>query len=318
METTPKLIPITLTGENYFYWTKAAMAALNSRGLWEHISVEKKVSPPQEVAAEGETPEQEQQRLSRNRQVLSDFNKWKQEDSQALVILQGSLDVHLLQSFISHATAKSLWEALNKVYGNLSNVSRIFELKRKLFHLQQNDQPFNKIQGEFCAIWAELEEVRPTSLDPQTIMKRAEEDKVFSILSTLNASYNDMIYHVLRQNILPTFEELCMMIKREETGRNYFTGPHELAHYVSKHVSSTAPVRDRKTYYCDHCKRQGHSKERCWALNPHMKPARYKEGPRKGSAMTATNESDNSISLTSEELKGLKHLLQSINKDSGY
>ncbi|XP_019056267.1 PREDICTED: uncharacterized protein LOC109116022 [Tarenaya hassleriana] len=320
MDAQPKLIPITLKGDNYFYWTKAATAALTSRGLWEHISSDQPAFPPQEVAIEGETPEQIQLRLTRHQQAVLDFNKWKQQDSQALVILQGSLDPYILQSFISHGTTKSLWEALQRVYGNLSNVSRIFELKRKLFHLQQNDQPFNKIQGDFCALWAELEEIRPTSIDPHTIMERAQEDKVFSILSTLNASFNDLIYHVLRQDKLPPFEELCMMIKREEGGRNLFSGPHELAHYVHKPSAPRSSSKERRNFYCEHCKRQGHTRDQCWILNPHMKPSRYKEPPRRGSAMTAghdTMPTENNISLTNDELKGLKHLLQSINTDSG-
>ncbi|XP_019058992.1 PREDICTED: uncharacterized protein LOC104821589 [Tarenaya hassleriana] len=259
--------------------------------------------------------------MQRNQQSVLDFNKWKQEDSQALVILQGSLEPYLLQSFISHDTTKSLWESLQNVYGNLSNVSRIFELKKKLFHLQQNDQPFNKIQGEFSALWAELEEIRPTSIDPQIVMERAQEDKVFSILTTLNASFNDLIYYVLRQPKLPTFEEVCMMIKREEGGRNLFTGPHELAHYTTKPTANNYAPRDRKSFYCEHCKRQGHTKDRCWVVNPHLKPSRYKDAPRRGSAMTAghdTTSNDGTISLTTDEMRGLKQLLQSLNKETGY
>ncbi|XP_019057023.1 PREDICTED: uncharacterized protein LOC109116315 [Tarenaya hassleriana] len=317
MDTTTKLIPITLNGDNFFYWTKAATAALNSKGLWEHISIEKKSPPPQEVAAEGETQEQTHQRLARNRQATLDFTKWKQEDSQALVILQGSLDPHLLPTFITHASAKSLWEALNKVYGNLSNVSRIFELKRKLSHLQQHDQPLNKVQGEFSALWAELEELRPTSTDPTIVIQRAEDDKVFSFLSTLNPLFNDSIYHVLRQTKLPTFEELCMLLKREEGGRNLFSNPPELAHLAHRPSTSLVPSKERKQYFCEHCKKSGHSMERCWVLHPHMKPTRYKENPRKGSAMSAQHESENMLGLTTDEMKGLKHLLQSLNKDTG-
>ncbi|XP_010541190.1 PREDICTED: uncharacterized protein LOC104814715 [Tarenaya hassleriana] len=317
MDNPQKLIPIVLNGDNYFYWTKAATAALNSKGLWDHV-VSQKGPSPQVLAAEGETAEQT---ALRQQQTDADFNKkWKQADSQALVILQGSLEPHILQSFISNDTAKSLWESLQSVYGNLSNISRIFELKKQLFHLQQHDQPFNKIQGEFCALWAELEEIRPTSTDPKIVMERAQEDKVFSILLTLNASFNHLVYHLLRQIKLPTFEEVCMMVKREEGGHNLFAGPHELAHYTQKSHSAPFPRRDRREFFCDHCRRNGHSKERCWVLNPHLKPPKFKDNSRKGTAMTAAHvpsPTENGISLTSEEMKGLKHLLQSLHKDTG-
>ncbi|XP_010544477.1 PREDICTED: uncharacterized protein LOC104817097 [Tarenaya hassleriana] len=313
MDSQPKLIPITLNGDNYFYWTKAATAVLTSKGLWAHVSTKRMPPTPQMATGEDNPVEVE----NRNKKAADEYAQWKQLDSQALVLLQGSLDSTILQSFISNDTAMSLWESLKQTYGNLSNISRIFELKKKLFNLQQNGQPFNKIQGELSALWAELEEIRPTSTDAPTVMTRAQEDKVFSILLTLDPSFNDLIYHLLRQSSLPSYEEVCMMIKREEGGRNLFTGPLELAHFTKK---PSFTLRDRKSFFCDHCKHSGHTKDRCWVSNPHLKPSRYKDTPRREAAMTAGHEpvpNESSINLTSAELKGLKHLLQTFNQDSG-
>ncbi|XP_010532412.1 PREDICTED: uncharacterized protein LOC104808431 [Tarenaya hassleriana] len=112
------------------------------------------------------------------------------------------------------------------------------------------------------------------------------------------------------------------MIKREEGGRNLFAGPSALAHYAQKPNASPYVPREKKGYYCEHCKRAGHTKDRCWILNPHLKPSRYKENPKRGMAMTVGHEQpsiDPPMSFTTDELKGFKQLLLALNnKESGY
>ncbi|XP_033138999.1 uncharacterized protein LOC117129896, partial [Brassica rapa] len=33
---------------------------------------------------------------------------------------------------------------------------------------------------------------------------------------------------------------------------------------------------DRKVWVCDHCKKKGHGKDKCWILHPHLKPAKFR------------------------------------------
>lgn len=44
---------------------------------------------------------------------------------------------------------------------------------------------------------------------------------------------------------------------------------------------------DKRTMVCDHCKKKGHIKDKCWILHPHLKPSKWKE-PRANYSNDAT------------------------------
>ncbi|XP_010555465.1 PREDICTED: uncharacterized protein LOC104824963 [Tarenaya hassleriana] len=307
MEAVSKQIPITLNGENYFFWSKAAKATFSSKGLWSHITDGEPLSPHIETV--GEAPvNATQPRPTGNEEKA----KWHQDDQLALVLLQGSLDATVLQSFISMESAKGLWNALKEVYGNLSNISRIYEIKKKMAQLQQQGNPFTKLQGLYTALWNELEEIRPPTVDARVCLERTEEDKVFGLLLALDPSFNDLVYHVLRQSKLPSFFEVCMMVNREEGGRNLFGGPLAMANYSYRHPPILSTPKEKRVPTCAHCKKLGHIKEKCWILNPHLKPTRYRDTSQpKGAAMSAGN----TISFTQEEFKNF--VLSMKDKESG-
>ncbi|XP_010555871.1 PREDICTED: uncharacterized protein LOC104825269 [Tarenaya hassleriana] len=328
-----KLIPVTLMGENYFYWSKAAKAVLKSLGLWDHITKTQTTDSDENQAAFAETDADQTANAETIARQVAENSKWVQEDNLALAILQSSLDSNILKSFIAPETTKELWETLQNVYGNVTNLCRIFELKKRMFTLQQNGKSFNVIHGEFSALWTELEELCPPTVNLKAFKDRLEEDKVFSILLTLDGSYNDLIYHILRQDRLPKYDEVCMMLKREEAGRNLFAGPSEMAHfrrgpgpYSPSHSNRRERSRDsdrarerdgdRRGLMCDHYKRSDHVRDKCWVLHPHLKPTMYRDAPHnRGQAMTATN----TMSFTSDEIQGFKQLLLAMkDKESGY
>ena len=79
-----------------------------------------------------------------------------------------------MKSYSQCETAKELWDNLHKVYGNTSNVSRIFEVKREINNLQQEEMDFTKHLGKFSQLWYEIEMLRPSTTDPNTLKERRE------------------------------------------------------------------------------------------------------------------------------------------------
>ena len=112
-------IPVILKGPNYITWSRLTRTALGGRGLWEHITT-------------SEAPRQITQGEDGKEVVVVDEGKWGQEDLMVLSILQGSLDTPIMESYSHCETAKKLWDTLHKVYGNTSNLTRIFEVKRAI------------------------------------------------------------------------------------------------------------------------------------------------------------------------------------------
>ena len=191
-----------------------------------------------------------------------------------LAVLQSSLEPSILASYSYVETAKELWDTLMGVYGNESNLSRIFEIKKALNNLQQEGKDFKDLFGEFRGLWAELDMLRPPTIDVKEMIERREQDQVFGLLLTLDESYIGLVHHILRFEKLPTLNQVCMMIQKEEGSKGLFKGTSEVAH-VSK-GKEVGLIVDKKNLWCDHCRMNGHTKERCWTLYPHLRPKNFK------------------------------------------
>ncbi|KAG7556865.1 Reverse transcriptase RNA-dependent DNA polymerase [Arabidopsis suecica] len=265
MENTKIRAPVTLKGGNYLLWARTMKTILCGRGFWPHII---KSEAPRETTTNEDGLEI----------ALVDEDKWFQEDQMVLSVLQNSLEASILEGYSYCETPKDLWETLQNVFGNQSNLSRVFEIKKAINELTQGDMEFTQHFGKFRSLWAELEMLRPNTLDPAVINERREQDKVFGLLFTLNPGYNDLIKHLLRADKLQNLEEVCSQIQKEQGSLGLFGSKGELVSGNSSELASANRgnfnANRGKAPWCDHCKRSGHAKEKCWILHPHLKPAR--------------------------------------------
>ncbi|KAL0641846.1 hypothetical protein Bca4012_102697 [Brassica carinata] len=269
-ESKSKALSVAVTlkgGTNYLLWSRLVKAAVGSKGLWSHISD----GAPRPVAKEGEGGQE---------LMVVDQEKWDQDDLKVLTVLHGSLEASILEAYSYCETPKDLWDTLQKVYGNISNLSRVFELKRSINTLVQEEVEFTKHLGKFRALWSELEMLRPNTTDQDVLMERREQDQVFGLLLTLNPVFNDLIKHILRSPKLPSLEDVCAQIQREEGSVGLFGGKGELtlANQADAVQANKAAYRTEEGKFggkCDHCKKQGHKRSQCWILHPHLKPTKF-------------------------------------------
>ena len=104
---------------------------------------------------------------------------------------------------------------------------------------------------------------------------------MFGLLLTLNPSYGGLIKHILRAEKLPDLDDVCAQIQKEEGSMGLFGNKGELtmAHQAEEAMANKAAYKqdERKILICDHCKKKGHMKDKCWILHPHLKPNKFKE-----------------------------------------
>ena len=272
MESVLKMkVAVTFKGSNYLVWSRMVKTAVGSKGLWKHITAGE---APRAITQEGDAESSEE----------SVVEKWQQEDMMVMSVLHASLEPAILDAYSYCETAKELWDTLKKVYGNVSNLNRVFEVKKAINELTQDDMEFTKHLGKFRTLWSELEMLRPSTVDPELLNERREQDKVFWLLLTLNASYNGLIQHMLRSEKLPDLEEVCAQIQREQGSMGLFGGKGDLSLANAVQSDREEPPQANKAGYnkyekfngnCDHCKRYGHKKIQCWILHPHLKPAKF-------------------------------------------
>ena len=209
-------VAVTFKGSNYLVWSRMVKTAVGSKGLWKHIT-------------SGEAPKLITQEGDKESVSESEAEKWQQEDMMVMSVLHASLEPAILDAYSYCETAKELWDTLKKVYGNTSNLSRVFVVKKAINGLSQEDMEFTKHLGRFRSLWSELEMLRPSTLDPELLNERREQDKVFGLLLTLNPSYTGLIQYMLRSEKLPDLEEACAQIQKEQGSIGLFGGKGELS-----------------------------------------------------------------------------------------
>ncbi|WZZ70893.1 hypothetical protein YC2023_082263 [Brassica napus] len=280
-------VPVALKGSgNYLLWSRLVKTAIGRLGLWSHITDE----APKPVAKVGEGGEGD------GDQVAAAEKKWIQEDLMVLSVLQGSLEVHLLDAYSYCETPKHLWETLLKTFGNTTNLSRVFELKRAINNLAQEEEEFSKHLGKYRSLWSELETLRPSTIDQETLMERREQDQVFGLMLTLNPAFGDVIKHILRSPNLPSMEEVCAQLQKEEGTLGLFGGKGDVAlsNKAEAIQANKAAYRGEERKFsgnCDHCKKPGHKRSQCWILHPHLKPAKFTK-EREGRAHLSAETSE--------------------------
>ena len=205
----PIVILVILRGINYLLWARTTRTVLCGRGLWSHVET---------LQAPSSTITKEDQEDSSKGKVedMAEENKWFQSDQTVFGLLQNSLDPPIIEAYSYCETTKELWDTLKNVYDNISNLTRVFEVKRAINNLSQEDLEFTKHFGKFRSLWAELDMVRPFATDTTILQERREQDRVFGLLLTLNPSFYDLTKHILRADKLPSLDEVCSQIQREQ------------------------------------------------------------------------------------------------------
>ncbi|KAL0641454.1 hypothetical protein Bca4012_103025 [Brassica carinata] len=315
MESIMKMkVAVTFKGSNYLVWSRMVKTAVGSKGLWRHIT---SGEAPKAITQEGDAESSEE----------SVVEKWQQEDMMVMSVLHASLEPAILDAYSYCETAKELWDTLKKVYGNVSNLNRVFEVKKAINELTQDDMEFTKHLGRFRTLWSELEMLRPSTVDPELLNERREQDKVFGLLLTLNASYNGLIKNMLRSEKLPDLEDVCAQIQREQGSMGLFGGKGDLSlanesNTPQANKAAHGKYEDRRfNGSCDHCKKHGHKKSQCWILHPHLKPAKFMKdrearanvsdvtsgaGTSKASGMVALLVYVDDIIITGSDKEGIK------------
>ncbi|KAL1203447.1 Retrovirus-related Pol polyprotein from transposon RE1 [Cardamine amara subsp. amara] len=267
MENQDQIVPpVVLKGNNYFLWSTTTKTLLRSYGLWSHCLRSREMPQGIEEVGDEDGGAESPVQLRSN---LED-SKWIQEDQLVLAVLQSSLEQNILVSYLYVETAKELWDTLKGVYGNESNICRIFEIKRALNDLQQGGREFKNVLGEFKKLWGELEMLRPQTLDVKVMMERREQDQVFGLLLTLDESYVGLIHHILRFEKLPTLNQVYMMIRKEEGSVGLFKKTRDVAH--ESKGKKIGLIVNKKKIWCYHCRMEGHTKQNCWTLFPYLIP----------------------------------------------
>ncbi|KAG6472949.1 hypothetical protein ZIOFF_070429 [Zingiber officinale] len=89
-----------------------------------------------------------------------------------------------LQAY-SGPTSKVLWEQMSNLYGQESNLGRIFEIKRKIADIKKEEKILSQLFGDYEDLWNEYNTLRPITTDFKVLQQQREEDMIFGLLMSL-------------------------------------------------------------------------------------------------------------------------------------
>ncbi|CAN6712091.1 unnamed protein product [Malus baccata var. baccata] len=107
-------------------------------------------------------------------------------------LLLNTMEKHVAEIFSYYNSSCELWKAMLDMYGNQNNYACVFQLKNDIASAQQEGKVFVQHLGRLKAMWNALDVYLPHTTDLAILLKRAEEDKIYQLLGSLNSEYKDL------------------------------------------------------------------------------------------------------------------------------
>ncbi|GAV80734.1 hypothetical protein CFOL_v3_24194, partial [Cephalotus follicularis] len=224
-------------------------------------------------------------------------------------------------------------DSLKEMYGQANNYSRIFELQQEITQSRQgSNQLFTEHLEKLKKRWDEIRQYCPVTHSVTDFVQREEQDRIFQFLASIKPEYEYIKRQILMNTTLPSFVAICATIQREETRSrvmeiNHSTCSSENSTHAVTHnerignITQSRPGRGKSRGrgtrpHSDHCSRDGHTKDKCYILHPHLIPVRGK--PQETKVANRVQQESPDIKLSLEKLSNqFQQLLQHYSSSAG-
>ncbi|XP_076918652.1 uncharacterized protein LOC143579153 [Bidens hawaiensis] len=176
-----------------------------------------------------------------SRPADSSLALWQQCNDMVISWILNTLSREISESVLYTETAQQLWTELNDRYGQTNGA--------KLYQLQKN----------LCQI----------SQASHLIAKREEDQRLVQFLMGLNPSYDNVRGNILMMQPLPSINQAYALLIQDENQREIHSTNPLVSESTAINVASQASNSrfDNKKYLtCSHCKKSGHSVNKCYRL----------------------------------------------------
>lgn len=215
-------------------------------------------------------------------------------------------------------TTHGLWNDLVERFGQ-SNKGRPFQVQKDVSCLTQGDLDIANYFTKAKQLWDESNAVSAMPLCTCAkcecgvngkLMKYTEEQRLIQFLMGLNSSYTAVRGNILMMSPLPNLSQAYSHLVQEERQRQVRTEAQFLTENASFSIRSnpganTKPPFQRKSdgkrsqLYCDHCKRSGHTIDKCYKI--HGYPDAAKPHGRGRGGYTFQNQNRRAYNAWSEQ-----------------
>jgi len=231
-----------------------------------------------------------------------------------LAWLLNSVSRDLQPSIVYFKIARDVWIDLQYRYGQ-DNGPRIFELRKEISSLTQENLTINAYYTKFKGLWVEFSNYRTCTCGHQV------EECIMSFLMGLNETYAAVRGQILLMDPVPPLSKVFSLIIQDENQRKVGAAK-KMQLDIAIALASTLAAKNVKKgrSQCIHCGAMGHVVDKCFKL--HGYPPGYKFKFAKGQAAAALlpfannviafeDDASEGVSLTKSNYQELLGLLNS-------
>lgn len=207
-----------------------------------------------------------------------DFQVWDAENSLVMAWLVNSMEPEIGQTFLLYSTVKELWDSAKATFSDFENSAYMCELRDKTRNLKQGDQDVTSYFHSLTKLWQELDlynqEEWSCAADALRYKKIVERERIYDFLNGLNKELDEVRGRVLGVKPLPDIKDIFSEDRREESRKMMMLGSdgsmlqnvENSAMVVQNQEKSSDPRVERK-FWCDHCNKSNHNRDKCWKLH---------------------------------------------------
>ncbi|XP_021849010.2 uncharacterized protein [Spinacia oleracea] len=228
-----------------------------------------------------------------------DYPKWKRADFMVVSWILSSMNHDLADDFSYIDNAGDLWCELKERFGQ-SNGPLIYQLKKEIENLTQQNMTIVTYYGKLKKLWDEMQNLRafPTCTCGamiqcscqflKKIVEFEEEDKMMKFLLGLNGGFDSTVTNVLSMNPLPNINRVFSITQQTEKQKELSVAAVECNAMISSAMATQAYrggqnqsqkytsgsgkkdwkeiKKEKMNRICNHCKGKGHTADQCFKL----------------------------------------------------
>ncbi|KZV50721.1 hypothetical protein F511_19633, partial [Dorcoceras hygrometricum] len=175
------------------------------------------------------------------------YPTWLADNSIVLAWLINSMEKNISRRYLWFQTAKEVWDVVRRMYSDLGNTSRVFELRYKLKEIKQGSHIVTHYFSELQELWQELdlflEESRMCAECSGHMRRTLERERVFHFLAGLNRELADVRGRIVASDPFQSTDDAFSEVRREELRRKVKL-PDSSVSEISALASTKIPVSE--------------------------------------------------------------------------
>jgi transposase InsO family protein len=298
--------PVKLSGPgNYISWARHAQLILSSHGYGDLLLPNEKVDIQSDASA-------------------------KQINDKVLVWMLGSMEPTVREQVETMASVSEVWTALENQFAGKSNKMQATRVMHELTHLKQDSKSITEYAGEMKKLYRDLHYYHP--FEPVDKRDLAIHHRWFeSFVSKIFLDGLDQKFNLRRQLIFskpewPSLEDIVSNVMEEETRLadgivdSQKVADARAAMSQSMHIPRKGVSADNNKWFCDYCKKKGHSKENCYKLHgfpPGWQKGRSQQGGVVGGKWKNANHAAPTGEVPAVDLQALEEFKSKLKISEG-